>query len=132
MLCYNHSSLLETNPSFSLVESPSYDVSELEANLYYFGIRGPRRWGPKLIFRTSKDVFRAPSGPEQDARPMRLLPVYEHHKLGTDNLWATVRSKVRDLLEAQQSMLTFVLRLFNSSTSKTSSIRLSTLFALAG
>ena len=61
------------------VESSPYD-------LYYFGIRGLRHRGPKLIFRTSKDVFPAPWGPEQDARPMQLLPVYEHHKLGKDNL----------------------------------------------
>ena len=55
----------------SLLEDSSlsrYDVSKLEAYLYYFGIRGPRRRGPKLIFRTSKDVFVAPSGPEQNSR----------------------------------------------------------------
>ena len=84
-------------PPLSLVELA------LAGLLYYFGIRGPRRPGPKLIFRTSKDVFAAPSGPEQDARLMRLRPVYEHHKLGKDDLWATIRSKVRDLLEAQGS-----------------------------
>jgi hypothetical protein len=89
--------------SVSSVESSPYDVPKLEAHLYYFGIRGPRHWGPKLIFRTSKDVFTAPSGPEQDPRLMQLRPVYEHHKLGKDDLWATIRSKVRDLLEAQQS-----------------------------
>jgi hypothetical protein len=33
---------------------------------------------------------------------MQLLPVYEHHKLGKDNLWATIRSKVRDFHEARQ------------------------------
>jgi hypothetical protein len=100
----DHSSLWETDSSsVSSVKSSPYDVSKLEANHYYFGIRGPRRWGPKLIFRTSKDVFTPPSGPGQDLRLMRLLPVYEHPKLGKDNLWATIRSKVRDLLEAQQS-----------------------------
>jgi hypothetical protein len=102
----DHSSLWETDPSSSSVSSVEfspYDISKLEAYLYYFGIRGPRLWGPKLIFRTSKDVFTAPSGPEQDPRLMRLLPVYEHYKLGKDNLWAAIRSKVRDLLEAQQS-----------------------------
>ena len=74
--------------------SSSYDVSKLEAQLYYFGIRGPRCWGPKLVFRTSKDVFTVPSGPEQDPRLMWLLPVYEHHRLGKNDLWATIRSKV--------------------------------------
>ncbi|KAK0190382.1 hypothetical protein F5146DRAFT_1137223 [Armillaria mellea] len=79
--------------------SSPYDVSKLEARLYYFGIRGPSRRGPKLIFRTSKDVFTAPSGPEQYSRLMQLRPVYEHHKLGEDDLWATIRSKVVKLLD---------------------------------
>ena len=103
----DYSSLWEKDTfssSVSYIESSRYDVSKLEAHLYYFGIRGPRRLGPKLIFRTSKDVFTAPSGPEQDPRLMRLRPVYEHHKLGEDDLWATIRSKVRDLLEVQQSV----------------------------
>ena len=87
-----YGSLLEKDDDdFSV--SP-HDVSKLEAYLYYFGIRGPGRRGPKLIFRTSKDTFKPPSGPEQDLRPMQLLPVYEHHKLGKDDLWATIRSKV--------------------------------------
>jgi hypothetical protein len=115
----DHNSLWEKDSSVSSVESSLYDVSKLEAYLYYFGIRGPRRRGPKLIFRTSKDVFTAPSGPEQDLRLMWLRPVYEHHKLGKDDLWATIRSKVRDLLEAQQSDgLTFVPRLLTPRPAK--------------
>jgi hypothetical protein len=70
-------SLRENNnpSSVSSIESSRYEVSKLEAHLYYFGLRGHRRRGPKLIFRTSKDVFKAPTGPEQDPRLMRLLPV---------------------------------------------------------
>ncbi|KAI0061734.1 hypothetical protein BV25DRAFT_747567 [Artomyces pyxidatus] len=83
---YSHHSILwetdSSSSSVSSVDSSPYDVSKLEAHLYCFGIRGSRRWGPKLIFRTSKDVFTPPSGPEQDPRLMRFLPVYEHHKLG--------------------------------------------------
>ena len=82
-------------------ESSCYDVPKLEAHLYYFGIRGPRRRGPKLIFRTSKDVFTAPSGPEQNPRLMRLLPVYEHQKLCENNVWATIRSNVRSIPKAR-------------------------------
>ena len=41
----------------------------------------------------SKDVFTAPST-ERDPRFMWLWPVYEHQKLGHDDLWATIRSKV--------------------------------------
>jgi hypothetical protein len=102
----NHSNLweMDSSSSVSSVKSSPYDVSKFEAHLYYFGIRGPRCWGPKLIFRTSKDVFTAPLWPEQDVHLMRLLPVYEHHKLGKDNLWATIHCKVHDLLKAQQSV----------------------------
>ena len=79
-------------------ESSCYDVPKLEAHLYYFGIRGPRRRGPKLIFRTSKDVFTVPWSPEVEHRYMKILQVYEHDKLGKGNRWATVRSKVREPL----------------------------------
>ena len=94
-----HGNLLETDSS-SL--SP-HDVSKVEAYLYYYGIRGSICWGPKLVFRTSKDVFPVP-GPEEYARSMRLLPVYEHQELSKDNLWATIRSKVCDLFEVEQSV----------------------------
>jgi hypothetical protein len=81
------------------VES-SYEVPKLEKYLYYFGLRGNRHRGPKLVFRTSSDVFTPPSGPEHDPRVMQLLSVHDHNKLGQKNLWATIREKVRDLLEA--------------------------------
>ena len=100
-----HSSPWEKDSSSSSVSSESspYDVSKLEADLYYFGIRGLRCRGPKLIFRTSKDIYKGPLGPMQDHRLMHLQPVYEHHRLGKDDLWATIRSRACDLLEAQQS-----------------------------
>ena len=120
-------SILEKDSS-----SSRYDVSKLEANLYYFGIRGPRRRGTKLIFRTSRDIFTAPSGPENDSRLMQLRPVYEHQKLGTDDLCATIRSKVLDFLEVQLYGLTSVPRLWNSSTSEKSGIRPSSSFVSAG
>ncbi|KAF8346184.1 hypothetical protein F5887DRAFT_963016 [Amanita rubescens] len=67
----------------SSVESSRYDVSELEANRSYFGIRGPGRWGPEFIFRTSQGF-------------------YEHHTLGKDDLWATIRSKIVELLDRRK------------------------------
>ena len=82
------------------VESSSHIVLKLEATLYYFSIRGHRHQGPKLIYRTSKDVFALPFGPEQDPRIMQLLPVYYHDKLGQDKLWAIIRDEVHDLLKA--------------------------------
>ncbi|KAF9068812.1 hypothetical protein BDP27DRAFT_1223677, partial [Rhodocollybia butyracea] len=94
----DRSRLRETDSS----SSSAHDVSHFEAHLYYFGIRGPRRFGPKLIFRTSKDVFTMPSGSEQEQpRRMRLLPVYENQALGKDDLWAAIRSKVVKLLDQQ-------------------------------
>ncbi|KDQ10478.1 hypothetical protein BOTBODRAFT_640138 [Botryobasidium botryosum FD-172 SS1] len=74
-------------------------VPKLEAHLYYFGIRGNRHWGPKLIYRTSTDIFTPPSGPEQDHRIMQLLSVHDHDKLGRNNLWATIRDEVVKLLD---------------------------------
>ena len=97
----DHDDSWENDSSIYSANSSQYDVSELEAHFYYFGIRGPRRRGPKLIFRTSTDVFTVPLGQEQDIRRMQLQPVYEHHKLGKDDLWATIRSKVRELLKVR-------------------------------
>ena len=100
---YGLGSLWDANSDTSTVEASPYDVSIIEAYLYYFGLRGIKRRGPKLIFRTSKDIFKEPSGPGQDVRRMQLLPVYEEHhdKLGKNDLWDIIRSKVRrDLLEA--------------------------------
>ncbi|QRW00457.1 hypothetical protein RhiJN_28475 [Ceratobasidium sp. AG-Ba] len=48
------------------VGAHDHDVPKLEAYLYFHGLRGNRKLGPKLIFRTSKDVFSPPSGPFQD------------------------------------------------------------------
>jgi ubiquitin len=80
--------------------SVASSVPKLDKHFFYFDIRGDGRLGPKLIYRTSKEKFTPPTGPENDPRPIRLLQVEDHAQLGKDNLWATVRDKVRDLLEA--------------------------------
>lgn len=77
-----------------------HDVSKEEQHLFYFNIRGDGRLGPKLIYRTSRNKFTPPNGPENEARPIRLLEVESHAQLGKDNLWATVRDQVRDLPKA--------------------------------
>ncbi|KAH9954245.1 hypothetical protein BGW80DRAFT_1566799 [Lactifluus volemus] len=97
-----------TSSSASPVESSRYDVSNLETYMYYFGIRGPSHCGPKLIFRTSKDVFTPPSGPDQYPRLMCLRPVYEHHILGKDNGWEKIRSKVVEILDKHNVKLSSV------------------------
>jgi hypothetical protein len=82
--------------SSSDTTSSPYDISIIEAYLYYFGLQGLNRRGPKLIFRTSKDIFKWPSGPSQYVRPMQLLPVYKahHNILGKNDLWDIILSKV--------------------------------------
>lgn len=80
--------------SISSIESSPHEVPKFEAYLYYTGLRGSRDRGPKLIFRTSKDVFKGPLGPENYVRHMQLQPVYEHHILSKDNMWPIIRSQV--------------------------------------
>lgn len=76
-------------------EAP-YVVSHVEATFYYAGIsRSP----PKLVYRTSKDPFVMPKGPEAYRRLKYLYPVYDH-ELG--NKWKDISSKIRDLLDKQQ------------------------------
>ena len=73
--------------------SPPYVISKAEATFYYAGIsRSP----PKLVYRTSRDPFVMPRGPEAYRRLKYLYPVYDH-KLG--NKWEYVRPKVRGLLD---------------------------------
>ena len=83
--------------SASTTDSDPYEVSKLEANLYYAGV-GPKGRGPKLIYRTSEDVFEEPSGPEAYKRLMRAVPVPDSHELGQEGLWDRIRDQVRDLL----------------------------------
>jgi hypothetical protein len=76
--------------------SPPHIISKVEATFYYAGIsRSP----PKLVYRTSKDPFVMPKGPEAYHRLKHLYPVCDH-KLG--DKWEDVRPKVRDLLDKQQ------------------------------
>ncbi|KAJ7200234.1 hypothetical protein B0H12DRAFT_1244484 [Mycena haematopus] len=89
------------------VES-SYQVPKLEQDLYYFGLRGNRHPGPKLVFRTSTDIFTPPIGPEHDPRLIQLLPCYEHKTLGQNNLWATIREGVVKLLDNRNIQQTSV------------------------
>ena len=78
-------------------------MPKLEAYLYYYGLRGNRKLGPKLIWRSSTDVFSPPSGPFQHVRAMQLLTVHEHAKLGRDKkLWPMIREEVREFLGAWQ------------------------------
>ena len=118
---------MDSSSSSSSVNSSPYNISKLEANHYYFGIRGIRCWGPKLVFRTSKDVFTAPSGPEQSPRLMQLLPVYNHQQLSNNDLWAIIRSKVCNPLKCnnlQTDICSEVVELLDQQNIQHSSIDL--------
>ncbi|KIO31335.1 hypothetical protein M407DRAFT_220464, partial [Tulasnella calospora MUT 4182] len=62
-------------------------------------MRGSPAPPPKLVYRTSKDPFVMPKGPEAYSRLKQLCPVYDH-ELG--DKWEDVGPKVRDLLDEQQ------------------------------
>ncbi|KAI0033139.1 hypothetical protein K488DRAFT_85147 [Vararia minispora EC-137] len=89
----------DDSSSATFFDSSRHGVPKLEAHLYYHGIRGERKPGPKLIFRSSTNIFTPPTGPSGDLRKIQLLPVYEHPKFGHNNLWATVRDKTVELLD---------------------------------
>ncbi|GBE86227.1 hypothetical protein SCP_0901060 [Sparassis crispa] len=97
-----------TIPPARLLLSPQTTSPNSEKHLYYFGLCGNRHLGPKLVFRTSTDVFTPPTGPEHDPRLMQLLGVYNHDKLGQDNLWATIREEVVQLLDNREIQQTSV------------------------
>ncbi|KAL6306131.1 hypothetical protein BKA93DRAFT_816510 [Sparassis latifolia] len=95
---------MSDNPS----SDPQTTSPSSEKHLYYFGLCGNRHLGPKLVFRTSTDVFTPPTGPEHDPRLMQLLGVYNHNKLGQDNLWATIHEEVVQLLDNREIQQTSV------------------------
>ena len=78
-----------------------HDVPPLEANFYYASLspshdgRGLNNRGPRLIYRTSKDKFVPPTGPEAYRGLMKLCPVPEVHQLGNDCLWGRILNEVR-------------------------------------
>lgn len=98
----------DDSSSATLVDSFSHGVSKIEAALYYHGIRGERKPGPKLVYRSSKDAFTPPTGPSGDFRKIQLLTVHEHAKFGENDLWEIVRDKTAGLLDAKQIRFTSI------------------------
>ncbi|KAG9078854.1 hypothetical protein FRC06_008135 [Ceratobasidium sp. 370] len=87
--------------------SAAHEVPKVEAHLYYAGV-GPRGRGPKLIYRTSDDIFEEPSGPEAYKRLMKAIAVPESHEFGQDGMWDMVRDKVVVLLNMRNIKVTSV------------------------
>ncbi|KIY61612.1 hypothetical protein CYLTODRAFT_495169 [Cylindrobasidium torrendii FP15055 ss-10] len=91
----------------SAFNSSPYKLSSYEAHLYSAGV-GHRSHGPKLVYRTSKDDFGPPSGPEEYTRLMRIIPVPESHEFGQNGKWDLVRDQVVKLLDQRNIKLTSV------------------------
>lgn len=75
-------------------ERTPHEVSAFERNRYYAGIRAPKH-GPKLIYRTSDDVFVKPEGPDAYRRVTRLLTVSYNHEIRQDDRWNRTGNQVR-------------------------------------
>ncbi|KAJ3724143.1 hypothetical protein DFJ43DRAFT_1226334 [Lentinula guzmanii] len=93
--------------SATTAEPSAHEVPKLEANLYYAGV-GPKERGPKLIYRTSEDVFEAPSGPEAYKRVMRIIAVPDTHEFGSKVSWDAIRDQVVVLLDQRKIKVTSV------------------------
>ncbi|KAJ8474297.1 hypothetical protein ONZ45_g15996 [Pleurotus djamor] len=84
-----------------------HDVPEIEAHRYYAGV-GSHGRGPKLIYRSSDDVFREPYGPEAYTRLMRVVPVPDSFDFGQVTTWDAIRDKVVLLLNERKIKTTSV------------------------
>ncbi|KAH7882679.1 hypothetical protein F5I97DRAFT_1816563 [Phlebopus sp. FC_14] len=84
-----------------------HDIPKYETNNYYAGL-SPNDKGPKLVLRTSTDVFEEPKGPEAYKRIMRLCHVDEDHELAKDGLWNRLRNEVVVVLDRKRVKLTSV------------------------
>ncbi|KAI9060051.1 hypothetical protein FKP32DRAFT_1085663 [Trametes sanguinea] len=93
-------------------EHSEYDAPPYEAHLYYAGLSGPSGRGPKLVYRTSKDRFAPPMGPEAYRRLMKLVGVPAGHALGERRdgrlVWDVVREEVVEILDKRRIQLTSV------------------------
>ncbi|KAG8866413.1 hypothetical protein FRB97_003985, partial [Tulasnella sp. 331] len=93
--------------SATTAEPSLYEVPKLEANLYYAGV-GPKGRGPKLIYRTSDDIFEPPSGPEAYKRLMRVITVPDAYKFTLGVTWDQIRDQVVMLLDQRRIRVTVV------------------------
>ncbi|KAA1475589.1 hypothetical protein DENSPDRAFT_874109 [Dentipellis sp. KUC8613] len=97
----------DTVSSATTVELSPFDVPKLESNLYYAGV-SPNGRGPKLVYRTSEDVFEVPSGPEAYKRLMRVVCVPDTHNFGPGVTWDAIRDQVVVLLDRKKIKVTSV------------------------
>ncbi|KAI0695251.1 hypothetical protein BC835DRAFT_1519984 [Cytidiella melzeri] len=71
----------------------SHEVPKFEKYLYHFGLRGDRHPGPKLVYRTSTDIWPLLTSPREIPRMMQLHTVHEHSQLSED-LWDHIRDEI--------------------------------------
>ena len=81
--------------SMMSTDTPFHGISKDEANHYYAGIRHGGG-GPKLIYRTSKDQFAPPLGPETSRGFVSFCPVPTDHCVSEVGVWDAIRPAVRD------------------------------------
>ncbi|TFY83041.1 hypothetical protein EWM64_g973 [Hericium alpestre] len=95
-------SLLDSYESSDSSGPPRYAVSTAEATFYYSGISPSP---PQLVFRTSKQPWVKPTGPEAYRHLKQLRPVYGHQ---LNDLWDTIGPQVVDLLDQQKILFSSV------------------------
>ncbi|KAI9684814.1 MAG: hypothetical protein M1829_000189 [Trizodia sp. TS-e1964] len=88
---FGSSSLSEYfDDSFSASDPDPYDVREEEAQSFYSGLPSE----PRLVYRSGKDTWSPPTGPEAYRRQMELCAVFDHPitTIWEDNLaWKVVK-----------------------------------------
>ncbi|KAL1761683.1 hypothetical protein FB107DRAFT_285953 [Schizophyllum commune] len=79
-------------------DTPFHGISKDEANHYYAGIRHGGG-GPKLIYRTSKDQFAPPLGPETSRGFVSFCPVPTDHCVSEVGVWDAIRPAIIKTLD---------------------------------
>ncbi|KAJ3821936.1 hypothetical protein F5880DRAFT_1485141 [Lentinula raphanica] len=95
----------DDKPSNECDDTAYHAVSNYEANFYYHGLHGEGNLGPKLLYRSSTDVFSPPSK-ELPPRTTQLLTVHEHPRLA--NLWRKILHQAVQLLDAKKINITSI------------------------
>ncbi|KAF6748456.1 hypothetical protein DFP72DRAFT_1074348 [Ephemerocybe angulata] len=90
-----------------LTKANSSGNAFLRRDLYYFGVSSGGR-GPKLVYRTSTDVFQGPTGPHNRTRTTQLLPVSGHSKLSNSDLWNTILKETVKILDKHEIKFTSI------------------------
>ncbi|KAL1681242.1 hypothetical protein EV122DRAFT_275603 [Schizophyllum commune] len=92
----------DDDSSMISTDTPFHGISKDEANHYYAGIRHGGG-GPKLIYRTSKDQFAPPLGPETSRGFVSFCPVPTDHCVSEVGVWDAIRPAIIKTLDKHGS-----------------------------